>query len=102
MKVFSVAFPYDHPHTGKVLILKLNQAIHFETMDNNLVCLMKLKMNDMNIFDYSTFVIDNPSRYDHSILISREGGKCYNIPLSHQNTLQLNGKMLSHMYQTDL
>ena len=82
LKVVSAALAYDCPHTGEVYIFKLNQAISVPTMNNNLVCPMQLRMNDIKIFDCPKFLIDNPSDHEHSIVIPREDEDDYSIPLS--------------------
>ena len=65
--VVDVAVAYDCPHTGEVLILKINQAIHINFMEHNLLCVMQCRLNDVKIFDCPKFLTDNPTTLYHSI-----------------------------------
>ena len=49
MSIVNAAVAYDCPHTGEVLILKINQAIQINTMENNLLCLMQVRTNDVKV-----------------------------------------------------
>ena len=82
LKVVSAALAYDCPLTGEVLIFKLNQAIHIDSMNNNLLCPMQLRMNDVKVFDCPKFLIENPNEYDHTIIIPGVDNEEYSIPLS--------------------
>ena len=43
-KVFwnvTVVLAYDHPHNGKPYLLVINQDIHLDHLEHNLMCLMQ-------------------------------------------------------------
>ena len=84
MSIVNAAVAYDCPHTGEVLIFKINQAIQIKTMSNNLLCIMQLRMNDVKVFDCPKFLTDSPDALTHSIIIPPAEGDDYNIavPLS--------------------
>ena len=82
LKVGSTALAYDCPLTGDVLIFKLNQAIHIDSMNNNLLCPMQLRMNDVKVFDCPRLFIENPNEYDHTIITLGVDNEEYSIPLS--------------------
>ena len=65
-----------------MLIFKLNQAIHIDSMNNNLLCPMQLRMNDVKVFDCPKRLIENPNEYDHTIIIPGVDNEEYSIPLS--------------------
>ena len=69
MSIVNAAVAYDCPHTGEVLIFKINQAIQIESMSHNLLCIMQLRMNDVKVFDCPKFLTDNPVAHTHSIFI---------------------------------
>ena len=82
--IVNAAVAYDCPHTGEVLILKINQAIQIESMSNNLLCIMQLRMNDVKVFDCPKFLTDNPDAQTHSILVPPAEGDDFPlaVPLS--------------------
>ena len=84
MSIVNAAIAYDCPHTGKVLIFKINQAIHIESMANNLLCVMQLRMNDVKVFDCPKFLTESPTVLSHSLVIPSNEGDDYNVgvPLS--------------------
>ena len=65
-----------------MLIFKLNQAIYIESINDNLICPMQLRLNDVQVFDCSKFLIDNPNEYGHTIIIPGVDDEEYSIPLS--------------------
>ena len=74
MSIVNAAVAYDCPHSGEVIIFKINQAIHIESMSNNLLCIMQLRMNDVKVFDCPKFLTENPDAKTHSILIPPSSG----------------------------
>ena len=70
INVVNAAVAYDCPHSGEVLILKINQAIHIPSMSNNLLCVMQLRLNDVNVFERPKFLTEIPNCTDHSIVVS--------------------------------
>ena len=55
MHVVNVVVAYDCPEIGKVIMIKTNQAIHVSSTENNLLCNMHLRMNEVNIFESKIF-----------------------------------------------
>ena len=63
------AHAYDCPHTGAVIIRKVNQAMHITTMENSLLCVMRMRLNDVKIEDCPKFLTENSSRTSHTMII---------------------------------
>lgn len=83
IEVDNDAVAYDFPHTGDVLILKINQAIHIPTIQHNLVCVMQMRLNDVRIKECPKFLTENLTISSHSIVIpSTEEGTHISIHLS--------------------
>ncbi len=40
---------YDHPQTGEVLHLVINQAIHIPHLDHHLLCPVQCRVNDVTV-----------------------------------------------------
>ena len=81
MKTVSAALAYDCPRTGQVIILMVNQAIHIPTMENNLLCPMQIRMNDVKVSEIPKFLADNPTDETHAITF-QDGEASFIIPLS--------------------
>ncbi len=84
MQIVNAVLAYDCPLTGEVLIFNVNQAIHINSMESNLLCVMQLRTNDVKVFDCPKFLTDSPNAATRSIIISpNEGDTCnLSIPLS--------------------
>ena len=83
MRVVNAAVAYDCPETGEVIIFKINQAIHINTMENSLLCNMQLRMNEVNVFECPKYLTDNPSELDHvQVNTPLEGNEDMLVPLS--------------------
>ena len=41
---------YNRPETGDVIIFRINQSIHINCTENNLLCNMQLRINKVNVF----------------------------------------------------
>ena len=83
IQVVNADVAYDCPHTGAVLIFKINQAIHIPTMQHNLLCVMQMRLNDVRIKECPKFLTENPTIASHSVVIpSTEEGTDILIPLS--------------------
>ena len=76
LKVVAAVLAYDCPKSGEVKIIKLNQAIYINSMLNNLLCPMQLRMNDIKVFDCPRFLIQNPEYHEHTITIPSKHGEC--------------------------
>jgi hypothetical protein len=81
MKTISAALAYDCPRTGQVIILMLHQAIHIPTMENNLLCPMQIRMNDIKVSETPKFLADNPTDKTH-VITFHDGEASFIIPLS--------------------
>ena len=46
--IVSAAVAYDDP-SGEVIILLIHQALYFPDMENNLLCPMQMRLNDVNV-----------------------------------------------------
>ena len=49
LDLVSAALAYDCPTTGEATILMVHQAVHVPTMENNLLCPMQMRMNDIQL-----------------------------------------------------
>jgi hypothetical protein len=65
--IISAALAYDEPMTGEVVILVVHNAILIDEMDNNLLCPMQLRMNDVKVDECPRYLADNPDDNSHSI-----------------------------------
>ena len=63
-------------------ILVVHQAIHVPTMGSNLLCPMKVQMNDVKVDDTLKFLTENPTDIIHAISGKDAHGIQVNIPLS--------------------
>ena len=84
LDVVNAAVAYDCPATGDVVIFNINQAIHINTMSNNLLCVIQVRMNNINVFECIKFLIDNPTFTNHTLVIppSDNDGEETIVPLS--------------------
>ena len=57
-----------------MLIFNVNQAIHINSMESNLLCVMQLRTNDVKVFDCPKFLTDSPNHLTHSILLPSRNG----------------------------
>ena len=81
MQVVSAAIAYDDPTTGEVLILCIHQAVQIPTMENNLLCPMQLRLNEVLVDDCPKFLHPNPTDSTHTITVTN-GPDTLIIPLS--------------------
>ena len=82
LKVIGAVIVYDFPQTGEVIIIRINQAMYIESVSNNLLCPMQIRMNDIKVFDCPKFLIENPENHDHTLTLPSGNGEDYKIPLS--------------------
>ena len=83
--IVTAALAYDDPRTGEVHILLINQAIYFEHLENNLLCPMQMRMNDILIDECPKFLSQNPTDDSHSIYFPRDD---FRIPLELSGVTQ--------------
>ena len=86
-RTVSAALAHDDPVSGEVVILMVHQAISIPTMENNLLCPMQLRMNDVAVSEIPKFLATDPDDRTHAITIpDKDGGDPYIIPFSLQGT----------------
>ena len=47
LPIVSGALAYNDPMTGTTVVLVIHEAVHVPTMNNNLLCPMQVRMNDI-------------------------------------------------------
>ena len=77
------AVTYDFLHSSEGMILKINQEIRISSMENNLIYVIQWRLNNVKIFDYPEFLIENPTSLHHIIVQTpTDCGETLVIPLS--------------------
>ena len=66
----SSVIAYDHPESGDMYILVLRQAILIPQMENNLLCPLQMKDNDVRVNDEPKFMVPTPKDNYHAIVIN--------------------------------
>ncbi len=61
---------YDHPQTGEVFHLVINQAIHIPHLDHHLLCPMQCRVNDVTVGETPKFLVANPTDETHALTIT--------------------------------
>jgi hypothetical protein len=59
--IVSAALAYDHPYTYESFMLIIHQALHFPTMEYNLLNPNQLRLNDVQVNDCPQFLLQNPT-----------------------------------------
>jgi hypothetical protein len=67
LNLVSAALAYDCPATGEPIILMVHQAVHVPTMNNDLLCPMQMRVNDVELYECPKFMENNPSDASHSL-----------------------------------
>jgi hypothetical protein len=73
LDLVSAALAYDCPTTGAATILMIHQAVHVPTMENDLLCPMQMRMNDVEVHECPKFMEAAPSDTSHSLGITQGG-----------------------------
>jgi hypothetical protein len=81
MSIVSAALAYDDPSSGEVFILRVHQAVHIPTMENNLLCPMQMRVNDVTVDKCPKFLHSTPTDTTHTIIVQDDTTKLV-IPLS--------------------
>ena len=68
----SGALAYDNPSDGNTIILVIHQAIKIDTLDNNLLCPMQLRLNDVIVNETPRFLCRNVTDHSHSLIMSQD------------------------------
>ena len=81
LELVSAALAYDDPTTGETIILMVHQAVHVPTMQNDLLCPMQKRMNDVEVHECPKFLLQHPNDQTHTLVIREDREEC-TIPLS--------------------
>ena len=82
-KTVSAVVAYDDPMTGETIILIIHQAIYIPSMENNLLCPMQMRLNDVKISEIPKFLTERPADDTHAISVREMGTRePYLIPLA--------------------
>jgi len=73
LDLVSAALAYDCPTTGEATILMVHQAVHVPTMENNLLCPMQMRMNDIQLNECPKFMEQAPTDTSHTLRIFQDG-----------------------------
>ena len=83
-RTVSAVIAYDDPKTGEAIMLILHQAIFIPGMKHNLLCPMQLRLNDVEVNETPKFLIEEPTEYNHALVLHRGDDAEYVIPMSLQ------------------
>ena len=80
----SAVIAYDHPKSGDTYMLVLHQAILIHQMENNILCPLHMRDNNVRVNDEPHFMALTPTDNYHAIVIngSDQDQQQVNIPLS--------------------
>ena len=67
LDLVSATLVSDCPRTSEVSILMINQAIHVPTMENDLLCLMQMRLNDIDLHESPKFMEQRPNYRSHTL-----------------------------------
>ena len=79
-RIVSAAVAYDRPDNGQTIMLIINQAIEIETMNNNLLNPMQMRMNGVKVNEQPKFLTHDPTETCHTIQVE-DDGEIISIPL---------------------
>ena len=80
LPIVSGTLVYNDLMMGMMLMLVIHQAVHVQTMNNNLLWLMQVWMNDIKLNDTPKFLIENPTNTSHAITATVGEGNDIVIP----------------------
>ena len=80
----TAAVAYDHPQTGQVYMLVVNQAIEVPHLQHHLLCPMQCRMNGVKLNELPKFLADDPDESTHALQVGDplDSGHPLTIPLS--------------------
>jgi hypothetical protein len=61
---------YDDPHTGRMPLLVINQAIHIPHLDHHLLCPMQCRVNDVTVDEMPKFLALDPNETMHALTLT--------------------------------
>jgi hypothetical protein len=73
LDLVSAALAYDCPISGEAIILMIHQAVHVPTMENDLLCPMQMRMNDVEVHECPKFMEEAPSDTSHTLCVTQNG-----------------------------
>ena len=68
-RTVSAAVAYDHPQTGQVYMLVINQAIEIPHLEHHLLCPMQCRLNGIKISELPKFLAEDPDESTHSLQV---------------------------------
>ena len=68
-RTVSAAVAYDHPQTGQVYMLVINQAIKIPLLQNHSLCPMQCWLNGIKISEMPEFLAEDPDESTHSLQV---------------------------------
>jgi len=82
---------YDHPQTGEVFHLVINQAIHIPHLDHHLLCPMQCRVNDVTVGDVPKFLVPNPTDETHALTLTDDDDptQAVHLPLALRGVTSL-------------
>ncbi len=78
----SAALACHCPTTGEVNVLMAHQSVHVPTMENDLLCPMQMRMNDVELHECPKCMEDKPSDMSHSLRLTNEHGEALCTPFT--------------------
>ena len=83
-RTVSAVIAYDHPESGDTYMLVLHKAILITQMENNLLCPLQMRENDVHVNNEPKLLALTPTDNNHAIVINiiDQDQKPINIPLS--------------------
>jgi hypothetical protein len=75
--IVSAALAYDHPYTYETFILIIHQALHFPTMEHNLLNPNQFRLNNVQVHEGPQFLLENPTDLSHSIYFPKKNLKLH-------------------------
>ena len=84
---------YDHPQTGEVLHLVVNQAIHIphSHLDHHLLCPMQCRVNDVAVGEVPKFLVPNATDETHALTLTDDDDptQAVHLPLALRGVTSL-------------
>ena len=83
-RTVSAVISYNHPEPGYTYVLVLHQAVLIPQLENNLLCPLQMRDNDVRVNDKPNFMFLTPTDNHHAIMINGiyQDQQPINIPLS--------------------
>ena len=69
-KIVDALVKYVDPFTGAESLIMINQAIHVDYLEHNLICPMQCRLNGVIVNDTPKFLTDNPTEESHAMILT--------------------------------